>query len=162
MRSAAATPVWTTSFLDLCLVLLGFFVMLHAVEGHRAELVAGLNTSFGAGAAPRIEQHRLTPHHLFQPGEALFRPGAQVTLIAIGREAARTRAHVSVESIGIDAATNRFDGWELAAARTAAVARAIRSGGLSDRAIEIAIPGSTGAPPARGQQIMIAVTPPEQ
>ena len=29
----AATPIWTTSFLDLCLVLLGFFVMLHAVEG---------------------------------------------------------------------------------------------------------------------------------
>ena len=161
MRSAAATPVWTTSFLDLCLVLLGFFVMLHAFEGHRAELVAGLKTSFGAGAGPRIERHHLVPYRLFQPGEALFRPGAQAALVEIGRTAARTHARVSVESLGIDAATNRFDGWELAAARTAAVARAIRSGGLSDRAIELAIPGATGAPVARGQQIMIAVTPPE-
>jgi len=157
----AATPIWTTSFLDLCLVLLGFFVMLHAVEGHRSELVAGLHRSFSDAAEPRVEHHTITPASLFQSGEALFRPGLEARLVAIGRQAAASRAHVSIESVGIDPATNRFDGWELAAARTAAVARTIRSGGLGDGAIEIAIPGTGAAPSPGGQKITITVTTPQ-
>jgi len=156
----AATPLWTTSFLDLCLVLLGFFVMLQAIGGHRNELVAGLQQSFGDTAQPKVEHHAIKPASLFQTGEALFRQGLEAKLIAIGRQAATSRARVSIESIGVDPATNRFDGWELAAARTAAVARTIRSGGLGDAAIDIAIPGTSAAPSPGGQKIIITVTTP--
>jgi len=157
--NAERAPVWTTSFLDLCLVLLGFFVMLHAVSGQQSELMRGLNATFGTPATEKVSHHRIAPRTLFQPDEALFRPGAAAALVAIGHDAARDGARVRIESVGTDPATNRFDGWELAAARTAAVARTIRSGGLSEKAIEISLPG-TGPTDRKGQQITVSVTTP--
>lgn len=157
MKSVRNSPVWLMSFVDLCLVLLGFFVMLHAMSQNQRELVRGLRSSFGDEGSHHVVRHDLAPATLFQKGEAMFRPGEYEKLRAIGAEAASSRARVRVESIGTDPATNRFDGWELAAARTAAAARAIQSGGLDADAISIAIPEMKGQTPASRQKIGIEI-----
>lgn len=162
MSHARNQPIWLLSFIDLCLVLLGFFVMLHAMTGSKRELVKGLRDSFGShGSAPEIRRHHLVANALFQPGEALFRAGQFEALQKMGAEAAVKGAHVRIESFGTDPATNRFDGWELAAARTAAAARAVQSGGLAATAIEIAIPGMTGASGKGRQRLEIEIAPPK-
>jgi hypothetical protein len=135
-----STPRWVLSFVDLCLVLLGFFVMLHAQAGHQAQLLNGLKSTFsGSGAlADRAERFDAAP--LFEPREAILNPAALARLQTISRNAVLTHAHVRIESEGTDAATSRFDSWELAAARTAAVGRALRAAGLAEDRITVSIP----------------------
>jgi hypothetical protein len=71
---------------------------------------------------------------------------AQASLEEVGRKALAAGRTLRIESRGRDAATHRFDGWELAAARAAAAARAVAGGGLSDSRIEIVVP-----PPRKGE-----------
>lgn len=144
--NATRSPRWLMSFADLCLLLLGFFVLLHArADGHGA--AASVRAAFGgkAGTGSTIEQPATL---LFEPGEAVLRQGEARRLAAFGA-ALRTRpGHVRVASRGSASATGRFDGWELAAARTAAVARAVAAGGIDPQRIEIDLPqgraGSAG------------------
>lgn len=157
MKSGTA-PVWALSFADLCILLLGFFVMLHAQAGDRRQIVQGIKQALGGTAAKSADEHDLNPARLFEPGEALLRPDARAGIMAIGREAAARRATVRIESIGVDRAVRRFDGWELAAARTAAIARTVQSGGLPDRSITISIP-EMAETPGGSQRIAIRVIP---
>jgi flagellar motor protein MotB len=141
---------WALSFADLSLVLLGFFVILQAHAADRARVVDSVRSAFRpvAGAGPII----YTSEALFQPGEAVFRRDAGRALGGIGRRAAARGQRVAVTSAGVDRLARRFDGWELAAARTAAVARAIGAGGLPEDRIEMAVmPAGAG----RGQRIEI-------
>ena len=156
MKSAGA-PSWTLSFADLCLLLLGFFIMLHAQTGQQAKLVDGIKQAFGGQSVPLSESHQLDPARLFEPGEALLRPQARAQLVEMGRRAAERRERVRIESIGVDPASRRFDGWELAAARTAAIGRAVQTGGLSDQAITISIPAMSATKDKTGQRIAIEV-----
>lgn len=157
MSPARNSPVWLVSFVDLCLVLLGFFVMLHAMSGNQRQLVQGLRDRFSGAGGASVERRQLAPQSLFQPGEALFRDGKREELRAFGAQAAARAAHVRVTSVGTDKATNRFDGWELSAARTAAVARAIQSGGLAADAIDIALSPTKSAEKSRGQRIEVEI-----
>jgi len=43
---------WALSLADLCLLLLGFFVLLQANEAQRVAALTGIGTYFGAIAAP--------------------------------------------------------------------------------------------------------------
>jgi flagellar motor protein MotB len=159
MKTGSA-PVWALSFADLCLLLLGFFVMLHAQAGHRTQVVQGIKQALGGSDATRsAESHDLDPAVMFQPGEALLKPQARAQMMALGRRAAAGNGLVSIESTGADRAVRRFDGWELAAARTAAIARAIQAGGLSDKAIAISIPEMGVGTPGNGQRIAIELLP---
>lgn len=144
------------SFADLCILLLGFFVMLQATSNRKSEVVAGIHKAFGSDSRRAAEHRNLDPDRLFQPGEAVFRTGARATVAATAQRARLLDARVRIESIGSDRGTNRFDGWELAAARTAAVARAIQAQGVAASAIEISIPQMTG--PHAGDRQRIAVT----
>jgi hypothetical protein len=76
-------------------------------------------------------------------------------LKALGARAARASKRVLVASQGREGQSARLDSWELAAARTTAVARAIRMGGMPDARIEIAIPPMRASEPAKGQHITI-------
>lgn len=148
-------PGWAISFADLMMLLLGFFIILHVQSSQQKQVVNGIKQAFGGKAVIAAENHDLAPARLFEQGEALLRPEARAELAAIGRHAHMTGARVRIESIGANKATRRFDGWELAAARAAAIARAVQSGGLSEKAIILSIPEMSDATTSEGQRIAI-------
>ena len=146
---------WALSFADLCLVLLGFLLLLQAHRGDPAALNAGLRAAFGSSAPKAYDE---IANVLFQPGEAILLPQARAHFRAIGQDAARRGAIVHVESIGTDAAARRFDAWELAAARSAAISRAISEGGLDARKVDLSIDGTGPAARQAGQHVRVTVT----
>ncbi len=154
MTRRPAAPRWALSFADLCLLLLGFFVLLQARHGDPEDVAAGLRAALGADAAQGVERYEIEARKLFEPGEALLLADARSRLSAIGAEAAAAHRLVRIESRGSDADSRRFDGWELSAARTAAVARAVAAGGLDQRRIEVAIPSIAIGTPG-GQRIAV-------
>ncbi len=145
---------WALSFADLCLVLLAFLLLLQAHRGDPAVLGASIRSAFGAPSMPSLEE-QVAP--LFQPGEAVLLTNARVHFTALGREAANGRYLVHVESIGTDGHAQRFDAWELAAARAAAIARAIQSGGLDAARIDLSIDGTGPAANGRGQHVRVTM-----
>lgn len=150
MRQAGSAR-WALSFTDLCLVLLAFFVILQAHAAERGRVVESVRGAFGrAGAGPAPLTY--APGTLFEPGEAVFRPGASEMLGKIGQRAMTRGQRVAVTSVGVEQLARRFDGWELAAARAAAVARAVGSGGIADDRIDLSM---VPLAQARGQQIQI-------
>jgi len=141
-------PRWAVSFADLLLLLLGCFVLLHAMEAQRS--AAAAPAAAGDPAATPVRAFNAS--EVFQPGEALLTPEAREALRA---EGARLAGHpVRILSTGTGEDGGRLDRFELAAARTAAVGRALREGGLPEGRIAIAM-GESGAPGA-GQVIAIS------
>ncbi|MES2498881.1 MAG: flagellar motor protein MotB [Pseudomonadota bacterium] len=149
---------WVLSFADLTLLLLAFFVMMQAQVADQLKLAAGMRTAFGGngeGAGPSSTVQGFTATQMFEAGEAILKPATLQRLKTIGATAADAKARVIVSSQGRDGHSARLDSWELAAARTTAVARAIRAGGVPDAMIEIAIPPMRASDPARGQRISV-------
>ena len=62
-------------------------------------------------------------------------------------------AAITIESRGIARSTSRFDGWELAAARTAALARALVAGGVQADRISLELAGA----PTPGQRLLLRI-----
>lgn len=143
---------WALSFADLCLLLLGFFVMLQAGGKGNGEAVAALSGYFG-GTAPTAVQ-TIPASALFEPGEAMLTAQGRAALGALADEAIDNKQLVEVASVGEDKAGRRFDRWELAAARLAAVARSMREAGLPEQHIRILGLQENDAP-ATGQHILI-------
>jgi len=137
-------PRWAVSFADLFLLLLGCFVLLHAMEAARQHAA----TETGAAAAGGYRAAEL-----FQSGEAVLKPGARSLLQAEGRRLAGHR--IRIVSTGTAEAGGRLDRFELSAARAAAVGRALQEGGVRDRDVAIAM--ADGADPAAGQRIAISL-----
>lgn len=149
MSGSGANARWAISFADLCLLLLGFFVLLQAGGSRAGEMTDGVRAAFGAtAAAGRLE---LRAADLFDRGEAVLRPAARPRLTARMKGAREVR----VESLGRDADAGRFDGWELAAARVAAVARLARDAGVRAEQVTVAMPAMGG--PAKGQTVRVTV-----
>jgi flagellar motor protein MotB len=141
--STVPVPRWAVSFADLVLLLLGCFVLLHAME-------AAPRGSPATGAAPAAGGYRAVD--LFQPGEAVLKPDARALLLAEGR---RLAGHaVGIVSTGTAEAGGRLDRFELSAARAAAVGRALQEGGVRDRDVAIAVAES--ADPNAGQRIALS------
>jgi hypothetical protein len=145
------------SFADLCLLLLGFFVILHAQKSDPRRVAAGMRAAFG-DTAPGPARTDYPATALFQPGEAVLTPAAARWLAGTGGKAAAAKGGVLIVSDGIDGATARLDGWELAAARAAAVGRAVRAGGLDEARVTISIPAMGGAGHAGRQTLRITQT----
>ena len=141
-------PRWAVSFGDLLLLLLGCFVLLHAMEAQRSTAAAPV----AAGAAIATPVRSFNAAEVFQPGEALLTPEARAALHA---EGARLAGHaVRIQSNGTGEEGGRLDRFELAAARAAAVGRALREGGLGEG--QIAITMGEGRAPGAGQTIAIS------
>lgn len=141
----ASRQRWALSFADLCLLLLGFFVLLQS-KPDANHLSAGLRAAFGARADAALQQDA---NAWFEPGEAVLTPQAHKILGDFARSTAGGKLIVS--SRGTEPKAARFDGWELAAARTAAVARELGNGGIAQGRIAVAIDPATGG----GQVIQI-------
>ncbi len=130
--SAAASAVtrrgrWALSFADLCLLLLSFFVLLQASAGHRQEIVDGVARQFGA---PPVHSEKIEADRLFQRGEAILTPAGAARLKALAHRYASGKDRIEIRSTGFDRSVNRFDNWDLAAARAGSVARALIAEGI--------------------------------
>lgn len=149
----ARMPRWALSFADLCLLLLGFFVLLQTQSGREASFVESMRAAFDEHRPAAPNRHDYPANALFEPSEAVLKPEARQRLIALAFSAEERR--IRIESTGFDAGARRFDRWELAAARLAAIARALQAGGVSEDQVEILLPSMSGAP--RGQKIALTV-----
>ena len=145
MKANAGRQRWALSFADLCLLLLGFFVLLQAKPDSN-HLSAGLRAAFGARANAALEENASA---WFEPGEAVLTPQGHKILADFAGSAGG--AGLIVSSRGTEAKAARFDGWELAAARTAAVARELSKSGIAQDKVAVAIDPATGG----GQIIQI-------
>ena len=132
---------WLMSFADLTLLLLAFFVLLHARTDGRAA-AASVRTAFG-GTAPVEAALDLDANASFVLREAVLRPRAAASLRRFGARVAGAHGRVRIEAHGSASGTSRLDAWEISAARAAAVARAVGAGGVDARAIDIALPQGT-------------------
>ena len=146
---------WVLSFADLTLLLLAFFVMMQAQVGDRLKLAAGMRGAFGGSAGADSSVEGFAAARIFEAGEAILKPAEAVRLKAIGAAAAKAKQRVVIASQGRDGQSARLDAWEMAAARTTAVARAVRMGGLPDAMIEIAIPPMRAGERPGGQRITV-------
>ncbi len=156
--SLARAPRWVLTFADLCLILLGFFVILHAQRGDPRGVARGIRAAFG-DHVPEAARTDYRASILFQPGEAVLTRSATLWLERLGARAVAAKADVLIISDGIDPATPRLDAWELAAARVAAAGRAVRAGGLDERRVTISIPAMGGAAHSAGQTLRITLAP---
>jgi flagellar motor protein MotB len=143
----AAAPRWAISFADLGLVLLGCFVMLHAMEAARPKAA---DAAPATAAAPRVAGTSLAASDLFEPGEARLTDAAKARLQALARSAGGP--HWIVASRGIGEGGQRLDRFELAAARAAAVARTLQQSGVAENRLSLSLDeGASG-----GQRILIS------
>jgi flagellar motor protein MotB len=143
----ASVPRWTVSFADLVLLLLGCFVLLHAMEARRPKADAA---SVPRPAAPAGQL--LAADSLFEAGEARLTEAARTRLFALA--VSLRGSGVTVSGRGVGEAGLRHDRFELAAARTAAVARALREGGIAEAAIAVRVDNAPSGRP--GQTITVA------
>lgn len=145
---------WAISFADLIMLLLAFFVMLQAQAHDRLKMVAGIRSAFG-GSAKSEPTEGFAAAALFDPGEAILKTGQQDRFTRIGEQARKARERITVTAQGRDPGSARLDSWELAAARTAAIARAIHAGGLPENRIDISIPTPRSSDPVKSLRIEV-------
>lgn len=149
---------WALSFADLCLLLLGFFVLMQAHQSQRDEALAGLGRYFGAIEAP--EQADLLAESLFEPGEALLSEAGHTALLRAAKPFAASKNIIQIQSIGVDKGETRFDAWDLAAARLGAVARTLVAAGIPHTRIRIAGLAEEADSKTPGKQIIRIVEKP--
>lgn len=93
---------------------------------------------------------------LFQPQEAILTDKGKAALAHFVRKAAKSSADLMIESHGIGNGNARFDRWELAAARTASVARQLKSSGIDDTHLKMMMAPDTPLAD-NGQHILITI-----
>lgn len=161
MKAARRTR-WAISFADLCLLLLGFFVLLQAqAERERNRALASLNGYFRGGAGMQSARFDadIPATSLFVAQEAILTDAGHRRLVELARRIRSDHAAVRISSRGMEAvvsgSTARFDGWDLAAARVGALARALIAAGVDPRAIRISGPDSGSSDRTNGQFLLI-------
>jgi len=152
----AAVPRWAMSLADLGLLLLGFFIILYTGRTDVKDVARAARGAFGEEETGDVLTLEVPAESLFERGEARLTAAGEVRFLEVGRRAAALGHKVRIESVGKAEEAARFDGWELAAARTAAVARAVEAGGVPSERIEITMPPDRRRPPPPpGQQLTV-------
>jgi len=151
--SGARRSRWAISFADLLLLLLGFFVMLQASGQRRDAMLAQVRQQFGGRALARATEMRAS--ELFLPGEALLTLAGEARLAALAGRFASSRTRLEISSQGTDPGRQRFDSWDLAAARLGAVARALKGHGVGRNRLVIRGLDQLDGASGKGQVIRI-------
>lgn len=152
--SQARRSRWAISFADLLLLLLGFFVLLQASGQKRDAMLAEVRQQFGGRAIRSGVELRAA--ELFLPGEAMLSEAGRARIARVAAELRTGQGSLEIRSQGTDPVHQRFDEWDLAAARLGAVARELKARGLAGSQFVIRgldqLDGATG----KGQVIRIA------
>ena len=150
-----SVPRWAMSLADLCLLLLGFFVILYTGKADVQDIARATREAFGSEEDdPFVIEAEAA--QFFEDGEARLTRDGRARFLAVGRRAAALGRKVQIESVGKSGDVSRFDGWELSAARAAAVARMVELGGVPSDRIDITMPPDRRTPPPPpGQQITV-------
>jgi hypothetical protein len=131
MATPRSRQRWWISLADLTLLIACIMVPLARSGGGRA-------------AGTQWAQSEIPLAALFVDGEAMLSAKGKRRLAKVD-----TGAHYRI-SVGIDHSGGaRLDQWELAAARTAALARALRTAGVAEDRIMLAAPTAKTGPAAR-------------
>jgi hypothetical protein len=150
---------WALSFADLCLLLLGFFVLLQA-HSKRDSALAGINAYFrDGGTGARAIDADIPGTMLFVPNEAMLTPAGRARRGSIARDVLESGGVLRISSQGTDPGTARFDGWDLASARLGAVARALIQAGFPANRVRIEGPDSDFVQGGKAQTLMIRSEP---
>lgn len=152
--ASARRSRWAISFADLLLLLLGFFVMLQASGQRRDAMLAQVRQQFGGRAVGRTVEIRAAD--LFLPGEALLTEAGGIRLAAMAARLRSGQDRLEISSRGTDAARQRFDAWDLSAARLGAVARALKTGGIDGNRLVIRGLDQLDDRAGKGQVILLA------
>ena len=99
-----------------------FFVLLQASGSRRDAMLSQVSRQFGG--QPMAQGAALRAADLFLPGEALLSAQGEAQIVRLARRFAQAPA-VEIRSQGADPRRQRFDEWDLAAARLGAVARGV-------------------------------------
>ncbi|MET0249467.1 MAG: flagellar motor protein MotB [Sphingobium sp.] len=147
---------WAISFADLTLLLLAFFVLLHASGARRDAMLSGIAQRFGG--RPMAAGVELRAAELFAPGEAMLTKAGQARLLLAAKPVLRGQRKIELRSTGIgdEPGHHRFDQWDLAAARLGAVARALKGAGVAADRLEIRGLDQADGEAGTGQTIRIA------
>jgi hypothetical protein len=150
---------WALSFADLCLLLLGFFVLLQA-HSKRDSALAGINAYFrDGGTGARAIDADIPATMLFVPNEAMLTPAGRARHGTIAQDVLESGGVLRISSQGTDPGTARFDGWDLASARLGAVARALIQAGFPANRVRIEGPDSDFVQGGKAQTLMIRSEP---
>lgn len=154
MRARSAR--WAISFADLALLLLGFFVLLQASGNRSAQVLSGVRAQFSTKAMAKADEWRADA--LFVPGEAMLTDAGMAEIRRSAQQVLARGGTVELASAGQDKGTERFDSWDLAAARLGAVARALKAVGIGeDRLVIRGLDQRSGS--SGGQVIRLAPGP---
>jgi flagellar motor protein MotB len=145
---------WAVSFADLLLLLLAFFVLLQASGSRRDAMLSQVSQQFGGRAMRQGVELRAAD--LFQPGEALLSDVGRARLSTVAQRFAKVPGGLEIRSDGSDRGHQRFDDWDLAAARLGAVARALRMDGIAQDRLRIRGLDQGDGKGGQGQVIHIA------
>ncbi|WP_242125189.1 flagellar motor protein MotB [Sphingobium sp. Sx8-8] len=151
--SGARRSRWALSFADLLLLLLGFFVMLQAGGQRRDAMLAQVRQQFGGRAMAQATE--IAASELFVPGEALLTPLGEARLTRVAQRFAGDQGRLEISSQGSDPGRQRFDSWDLAAARLGAVARALKDRGVDRHRIVLRGLDQLDGAAGKGQVIRI-------
>ncbi|AEI37507.1 MAG: flagellar motor protein MotB [Zymomonas mobilis subsp. pomaceae] len=112
------------------------------------------NKDCGTTTGIACPTHDFVADALFQPEEAVLTDQGKAVLTDFFKKSDLLSAHFLIESQGIGNGNARFDKWELAAARTATVARQLKAAGVADDRLKIMMAPDNPSSD-KGQHLMI-------
>ncbi|WP_420605840.1 hypothetical protein [Novosphingopyxis sp.] len=123
-------------FIDLSLILLGSVALIGELQQRDSKPVKTIKSE---QAADRSETIHVAIGRLFEPDEARLSVQGASWVRQLARQAGGRRVSIRVAIDDLQGSA-RLDGWEQAAARTAAIMHAMKTSGYPARKLEPAMP----------------------
>lgn len=125
---------WVFAFADLSLLMIGYFVIMMNASPSLTDATIPLKSAENEGASISLRSKDLFAEH-----EAMISDEGKSVIadFLVSNKVSNQRIKLSLN--GWDPASERLDGWELAAARLAATGRVIREQGIEADSIHIGL-----------------------